>query len=107
MHAAVTERIPISWSPVPDIGAIVFIWQTLPSSDRSQKSRRAIAARRFSDLISFGVLCVMQTRSVALLLVPIPFRYRDFLNHYFFSRPPQFHLRSALFGIVVSGMFRT
>ena len=76
-----------------------------PSSDRSQNNPGAQLPRDgFSDLISFGVLCVMQIAFwCRVLLVPIPFRYPQiFLNHVFlFLGRLSFIFGSALFGIVV------
>jgi hypothetical protein len=86
-------------------GAIIFIWQALPEFRQVADNPGAQLPRDgFSDLISFGVLCVMQIAFwCRVLLVPIPFRYPQiFLNHLFlFLGRLSFIFGSALFGIVV------
>jgi len=87
------------------LGAIIFIWQALPEFRQVANNPGAQLPRDgFSDLISFGVLCVMQIAFwCRVLLVPIPFRYPQiFLNHLFlFLGRLSFIFGSALFGIVV------
>src|SRR6266702_7767688 len=86
-------------------GAIIFIWQALPEFRQVADTPGAQLPRDgFSDLISFGVLCVMQFAFwYRVLRVPIPFRYPQiFLNHLFlFLGRLGFIFGSALFGIVV------
>jgi len=87
------------------LGATIFIWQTLPEFRQVADNPGAQLPRDgFSDLISFGVLCVMQIAFwCRVLLVPIPFRYPQiFLNHLFlFLGRLSFIFGSALFGIAV------
>jgi hypothetical protein len=87
------------------LGAIVFIWQTLPEFRQVAENPGAQLPRDgSSDLVSFGVLCVMQIAFWwRVLLVPIPFRYPQiFLHHVFlFLGRLSFIFGSALFGIVV------
>lgn len=88
------------------LGAIIFIWQALPEFRQVADNPGAQLPRDgFSDLISFGVLCVMQIAFwYRVLGVPIPFRYPQiFLHHLFlFLGRLGFIFGSALFGIVVS-----
>jgi hypothetical protein len=87
------------------LGAITFIWQTLPEFRLVAVNPGAQLPRDgFSDLISFGVLCVMQIAFwYRVLRVPIPFRRPQiFLKHLFlFFGRLSFIFGSALFGIVV------
>jgi hypothetical protein len=87
------------------LGAIIFVWQTLPEFRQVAENPGAQLPRDgFSDLISFSVLCVMQLAFwCRVLLVPIPFRYPQiFVHHVFlFLGRLSFIFGSALFGIVV------
>jgi hypothetical protein len=89
------------------LGALTFIWQALPEFKLLAGNPGAQLPRDgFSDLVSFGVLCVMQIAYwCRVLLVPIPFRYPQILlNHLFlFLGRLSFIFGGALFGIV---MFR-
>ena len=87
------------------LGAITFVWQTLPEFSQVADNPGAQLPRDgLSDLISFGVLCVMQLAFwYRVLRVPIPFRHPQiFLQHLFlFLGRLSFIFGSALFGIVV------
>jgi hypothetical protein len=87
------------------LGALTFIWQALPEFKLLAGNPGAQLPRDgFSDLVSFGVLCMMQIACwCRVLLVPIPFRYPQILlNHLFlFLGRLSFIFGGALFGIVV------
>ena len=87
------------------LGAITFVWQTLPEFRQvAENPGTQLPRDGLSDLISFGVLCVMQLAFwCRVLLVPIPFRHPQiFLQHLFlFLGRLSFIFGSALFGIVV------
>jgi hypothetical protein len=87
------------------LGAIIFVWQTLPEFRQVAENPGAQLPRDgSSDLISFGVLCVMQTAFwCRVRFVPIPFRRPQiFLSYVFlFLGKLSFIFGSALFGIVV------
>jgi hypothetical protein len=87
------------------LGAITFIWQALPEFRLvAENPGEQLPRDGFSDLVSFGVLCVMQIAFwYRVLRVPIPFRQPQiFLGHVFlFLGRLSFIFGSALFGIVV------
>jgi hypothetical protein len=87
------------------LGAITFIWQALPEFRLvADNPGEQLPRDGFSDLVSFGVLCVMQIAFwYRVLRVPIPFRHPQiFLSHVFlFLGRLSFIFGSALFGIVV------
>lgn len=86
-------------------GAICFIWQTLPEFRLvAEHPGDQLPRDGFSDLVSFGVLCVMQIAFwYRVLRIPIPsWQPRIFFNHVFlFLGRLSFIFGSALFGIVV------
>jgi len=70
------------------LGAIVFIWQTLPI--RQVAENPGAQLRRRSSIDSF-VSLLMQTAFWWRYCCSIPFRYPQiFLNHVFLFSPPQF-----------------
>jgi hypothetical protein len=87
------------------LGAIVFIWQTLPEFRQvAINPGEQLPRDGWSDLISFGLLCVMQIAFwCRVLCVPIPFRRPNLvLNHVFlFLGKLSFIFGSALFGVAV------
>ena len=87
------------------LGAITFVWQTLPEFRLvADHPGEQLPRDGFSDLVSFIVLCVTQIAFwYRVRRVPIPFRHPQiFLNHLFlFLGRLSFIFGSALFGIVV------
>ena len=87
------------------LGAVVFIWQTLPEFRQVAINPGAQLPRDgWSDLTSFSLLCVMQIAFwCRVLYVPIPFRRPNLiLNHVFlFLGKLSFIFGSALFGVAV------
>ena len=87
------------------LGAIAFIWQTLPEFRQIAVNPGAPLPRDdLADLMMVGVLLLMQIPFwCRVLLVPIPFRHPNaVLNHLFlFLGRLSFIFGSALFGITV------
>ena len=87
------------------MGAFVFIWQTLPEFRQvAINPGDQLPRDGWSDLISFGVLCVMQISFwCRILFVSIPFRRPNvILEHVFlFLGKLGFIFGSALFGVAV------
>jgi hypothetical protein len=83
------------------LGAVAFIWQTLPEFRHiAINPGEPIPRDDHSDLIMVGVLLLMQTPFwCRVRLVPIPFRYPSaLLQHVFhFSGSPEFHIRQRAF----------
>jgi hypothetical protein len=91
-------------------GALFFVWQELPEFRQVVINPGAqLPKDTVSDFLMVGVVCVMQTSFwIRLNYVPIPFRRANaFLNHLFlFLGRLSFIFGSALFSVVVSGIFR-
>jgi hypothetical protein len=87
------------------LGALIFIWQELPEFEQLLSiPGEQIRTEIYSDLIIFGVFCVMQMSFwYRVLYVPIPFRRSNlFLNHVFlFFGRLSFIFGGALFSVVV------
>jgi hypothetical protein len=86
-------------------GMIIFVWQELPAFEQlllnpGEQLQKDI----YSDVITFGIFCVMQIAYwCRVLYVPIPFRRPNlFLNHVvlFFGRL-SFIFGGSLFAVVV------
>jgi hypothetical protein len=86
-------------------GTIIFVWQELPAFEQlllnpGQQLQKEI----YSDVITFGIFCMMQIAYwCRVLYVPIPFRRPNlFLNHVvlFFGRL-SFIFGGSLFAVVV------
>ena len=68
------------------LGMITFVWQTLPEFRQvAINPGEQLPRDGWSDLVSFSLLCVMQTAFwCRVLWVPIPFRHPNLvLNHVF------------------------
>ena len=87
------------------VGALIFIWQTLPEFRQvALNPGEQLPRDGWSDLTSFSLLCVMQAAFwCRVLLVPIPFRHPNLiLNHILlFLGKLSFIFGSALFGVAV------
>jgi hypothetical protein len=87
------------------LGAIVFIWQTVPEFRQvAINPGEQLPRDGWSDLISFGLLCVMQIAFwYRVRHVPIPFRHPNLVfNHaLLFLGKLSFIFGSALFGVAV------
>jgi len=87
------------------LGAVVFIWQTMPEFRQvAINPGEQLPRDGWSDLLSFSLLCVMQIAFwCRVLYVPIPFRRPNLvLNHVFlFLGKLSFIFGSALFGVAV------
>jgi DMSO/TMAO reductase YedYZ heme-binding membrane subunit len=87
------------------LGAITLIWQILPEFRQlAINPGDQLPRDGFSDMVSVGVLCVMQISFwCRVRFVPIPFRRpRTILNHIFlFLGKLSFLFGSAFFGIIV------
>jgi len=87
------------------LGAITLTWQVLPEFRQLAISPGDQLPRDgFSDIVSVGVICVMQIAFwYRVRFVPIPFRRpRPILNHVFlFLGKVSFIFGSAFFGIIV------
>ena len=86
-------------------GTLIFIWQEVPEFDQLLSNPGEQLPRDiYSDLIIFGVFCMMQISFwYRVLYVPIPLRRSNlFLNHVllFFGRL-SFIFGGALFSVVV------
>ncbi len=86
-------------------GAILFVWQQLPEFRQiAVNPGQQLAHDTFSDLMTVGVLLVMQISFWSrLLYIPIPLRRPNMiLNHVFlFLGRLSFIFGSALFAVVV------
>ena len=86
-------------------GALIFIWQELPEFDQLLNSPgEQLPKDIYSDLIIFGVFCMMQISFwYRVLYVPLPLRRPNlFLNHVFsFFGRLSFIFGGALFTVVV------
>jgi hypothetical protein len=87
------------------LGAITLTWQVLPEFRQlAINPGDQLPRDGFSDIVSVGVLCVMQSAFwCRVLFVPIPFRRpHAILNHVFlFLGKLSFIFGSAFFGIIV------
>ena len=87
------------------LGAITLTWQVLPEFRQlAINPGDQLPRDGFSDIVSVGVLCVMQIAFwCRVLFVPIPFRHpRAILSHVFlFLGKLSFIFGSAFFGIIV------
>ena len=87
------------------LGTSIFVWQTLPEFRQvAINPGEQLPRDGWSDLTSFGLLCVMQIAFwYRVLRVPIPFRGPNHvLNHVFlFLVKLSFVFGSALFGVAV------
>ena len=87
------------------LGAVVFIWQTLPEFRQvAINPGEQLPRDGWSDLTTFGLLCMMQIAFwCRVLYVPIPFRRPNLvLNHVLlFLGKLSFIFGSALFGVAV------
>ena len=87
------------------LGAIMFIWQTLPEFRQvANNPGEQLPRDGWSDLISFGLSCVMQIAFwCRVLCVPIPFRHPNLVLHhlFLFLGRLSFIFGSALFGVAV------
>jgi hypothetical protein len=86
-------------------GMIIFIWQQLPEFEQMLLNPgEQLPKDIYSDLIIFGVFCMMQISFwYRVLYVPIPFRRSNlFLCHlFYFLGRLSFVFGSALFAVVV------
>jgi len=87
------------------LGAITFVWQQLPEFRQiAVNPGEQLAHDTFSDLVTVGILFVMQISFwCRLLYIPIPFRRPNMiLNHVFlFLGRISFIFGSALFSVAV------
>jgi hypothetical protein len=87
------------------IGALIFIWQELPEFDQLLSSPgEQLPKDIYSDLIIFGIFCMMQISFwCRVLYLPIPLQRPNlFLNHVFlFFGRLSFIFGGALFSVVV------
>ena len=86
-------------------GAITFVWQQLPEFRQVAVSPGVqLTSDTFSDLMTLGVLCVMQIPFwYRLLYIPIPFRQPNMIPNlvFLFLGRLSFIFGSALFSVVV------
>jgi hypothetical protein len=86
-------------------GTIIFVWQELPSFEHLLlKPGEQLQKDIYSDVIAFGIFCMMQIAYwLRVLYVPIPFRRPNlFLNHVgLFCGRLSFIFGGSLFAVVV------